>query len=299
MQKIKIYKTSLSLRHTMIVKEIISEILAKNPQISQSQLLDALQVERDKTDGLLSDETILRLIATKYGVVVKQNSFQTNGVLSMSRLISGLYDVTVVGIVIANFPVKTFQGNEKSGKFAALILADNDGLSRVILWNEKAEMVEKGGLKVGQIVKLIHCYTRADRFGKTEIHLGTKSLIELQDNNKINDYPSIEKFTTKINALDKHSGVVNLAGTVKAILGKSTFTRSDGANGIVLRVTLRDDSGEVPLVFWNEKVEEIEKKLRDTSKLLLVNAKIKETKNGTIEVHVDSNTYVDTNNIII
>lgn len=278
----------------MTAKGLISEILAKNSQISQSNLLDNLQVERKKTGGLLSDETLLRLIAAKYGIIVKQNSFQTNGVLSTSRLITGLYDVTVAGILIAIFPVKTFQGDEKSGKFATLILADNDGLSRVVLWNEKAEIVEKGDLKVGQILKLVHCYTRADHYGKIELHLGTKSLIEFQPTDKINDCPSIEKFTVKISTLNAYSGFINIIGSVKAILGKRNFLLSDGGSGIVMRIALRDDSGEVTLVVWNEKVEEIEKKLRESPNLLLINARVKEAKNGVLEVHVDSNTYVDT-----
>jgi len=48
----------------------------------------------------------------------------------------------------------------------------------------------------------------------------------------------------------------------------------------------------VIIVVWNEKVEELEKVLRESTKLLFVNARVKEGKNGGIEVHVDSNTFV-------
>ncbi|MGD6852381.1 MAG: OB-fold nucleic acid binding domain-containing protein, partial [Candidatus Bathyarchaeia archaeon] len=56
---------------------------------------------------------------------------------------------------------------------------------------------------------------------------------------------------------------------------------------------LRDDSGEVTVVVWNEKVEEIERVLRDSARLLLVNARVKEAQGGAVEVHVDSNTFID------
>jgi len=222
---------------------------------------------------------------------VQQNSFQNSGVLSTSRLFAGLYDVTVAGRLVAVFPVKTFQGQEKSGKFARLMIGDNDGLLRVMLWNERADIIEQGELKAGQEVRLLHGYTREDRYGKVELHLGAKSLIEIQPKTETNEYPPLEKFTEKINTLNPSLGNVNLSGIVKAVYGKSGFTRGD-SDGVVMRLALRDDSGEATVVVWNEKVAELEKILRDSPRLLLVNARVKGAKNGAFEVHVDSNTAI-------
>jgi len=275
----------------MTTQDLIHEIQAKNPQISQTQIIDQLEAERARTGGLLGDETLLRLIAAKLGVQVQQNSFQNTGVLSTSRLFAGLYDVTVAGRLVAVFPVKTFQGQEKSGKFGRLMIGDNDGLLRVMLWNERADIIEQGELKAGQEVRLLHGYTREDRYGKVELHLGAKSLIEIQPKTETNDYPPLEKFTEKINTLNASVGNVTLSGIVKAVYGKSGFTRGDG-DGVVMRLALRDDSGEATVVVWNEKVAELEKILRDSPRLLLVNARVKGAKNGAFEVHVDSNTAI-------
>ncbi len=277
----------------MTTQDLIDEIQAKNPQISQAQLMEQLEAERTKSGGLLGDETLLRLIAAKMGVQVQQNSFQNCSTLSSGKLFAGLYDVTVAGRLVAVFQVKTFQGQEKSGKFATLMLGDCDGLLRVMLWNEKADLVEKGELKPGQAVRLLHGYTRDDRYGKTELHLGTKSLIELQPEAKTDDYPPIERFTAKISSLNNNSGNVHLVGTVKAVYGKNVFPKSNDTDGVVMRLALRDDSGEAVVVVWNEKVEEIERALRDSPRLLLVNARVKESQNGALEVHVDSNTFVN------
>ncbi|MCL5949773.1 MAG: OB-fold nucleic acid binding domain-containing protein [Candidatus Bathyarchaeota archaeon] len=280
----------------MTTQDLIQEIQRQNPLISQEQILERLQAERARTGGLLGDETLLRLIAAKFGVAVQQNTFHNNGILSTSRLFAGLYDVTVAGRLIAVFPAKTFQGAEKSGKFATLMLADKEGILRVVLWDAKAELVERGELKAGQAVRLAHGYTRQDRYGKTELHLGNKSQIEIQPEPEGNSYPSIEKFTSKIKTLTSNSGNVHLAGEVKSVLGKSTFPRNDECDGTVLRLALRDDSGEVTVVVWNEKVAEVEVLLRANPRLLLVNARVKDGKNGAVEVHVDSNTFVDAPN---
>jgi DNA polymerase III alpha subunit len=293
MQKIKSPNNTLSCRRKMTTQDLIQEIQRQNPQISQEQILERLQAERNRTGGLLCDETLLRLIAAKFGVVVQQNTIHSSGILSTNRLFAGLYDVTVAGRLIAVFPAKTFQGAEKSGKFATLMLADNDGLLRVVLWNEQAELVERGELKAGQTVRLIHGYTREDRYGKTELHLGNKSQIEFETETKSDQYPSVEKFATKIRSLNNLSGNVNLSGTVKEILGESTFIKSDTSVGMVTRLSLADDSGQVTVVFWNEKATELENTMKANARLLLINARVKDGQSGGLEVHVDSNTFID------
>ncbi len=275
----------------MTTEDLIKEITDKNPQLSEAEILEKLETERRKTSGLFGDETLLRLIAARFGVQVQQNTLHNSSVLSSSRLIAGLNDVTVAGRLIAVFPAKTFQGAEKSGKFATLMIADDDGILRAVLWNEKAELVEKGELRVNQAVRLLHGYTRADRYGKVELHLGGKSQIQFEEHQTAVDYPQLDRFTTKIKVLTAASGNVHVCGTVKSISGKTCFLRSDQSDGMVIRITLADDSGQIAAVFWNEKVAEAER-ARENARLFLLNARVKENQ-GILELHVDSNTAVN------
>jgi ssDNA-binding replication factor A large subunit len=172
------------------------------------------------------------------------------------------------------------------------MIVDNDGVLRAVLWNKKAELVEGGELKAGQAVRLMHGYTKEDRYGKVELHLGERSQIEVERPEKASQYPTIEKFAAKIRSLNETSGSVNLCGTVKQVLGSSTFKRSDDTEGTVMRFVLADDSGEITAVAWNEKATELEKTLKANASLQLVNARVKEGMKGGLEVHVDSSTYV-------
>jgi replication factor A1 len=277
----------------MTTQDLIQAILAQNPAVSEVEILERLASEKARTGGLLGDETLLRLIAAKLGVSVQQNPIENSGILSSSLLFPGLFDVTVAGRLVAVYPAKTFQGIEKSGKFATLLLGDNDGVLRVVLWNEKAEMVENCELKVGQAVRLVHGYTRVDRAGKTELHLGTKSQIEFEPEGKADMYPPLEKFTIKISALNSTSGYVHLSGVVKGVFGKKTFVRNDNSEGSVMRFFLADDSGEVTVVVWDEKADEFDKNLKPNTRLTLLNVRVKEAQNGGLEVHVDSNSSVN------
>ena len=124
--------------------------------------------------------------------------------------------------------------------------------------------------------------------------LGNKSQIEFEPKAKANEYLINRKVRNKNQHL-KHQcrATLTFQATVKEILGESTFIRSDTSVGTVTRLTLADDSGQVTVVFWNEKATELENTLKANARLLLINARVKEGQNGGLEVHVDSNTFID------
>jgi ssDNA-binding replication factor A large subunit len=274
----------------MTAEEIIQQILSKHPEVSRNQILENLENEKNKTGGLIADETLLRLIAARYGIETIQRKFIRN--LSINDLVAGLNDITVTGRVVVVYPPRAFNG-ERSGKVANLLIADKDATLRVVLWNDKVDLVESGELKAGQIIRFSHGYTREDRKGKVELHLGSKSQIEVEPQDiKADEYPCIGKFATKINKITTAQSNIHLAGTVKEVFPASTFTRSDMSTGTVIRLTLADETGEIPVVIWNEKAEELEKSVKVNANLQLVNAKVKENGNE-LEVHVNSYTYVE------
>jgi replication factor A1 len=276
----------------MTPEEIIQQILSKHPETSREQILEMVKTEKNKTNGLIADATLLRLIAAKHGVEIPQERVY-NRKLSISHLVPSLNDVTVTGRIVAVYSPKTFEG-KRSGRFASLMIADSDEILRVMLWNDKVNLIESGELKTGQVARFSHGYTREDRNGKAELHLSGKSQIEINPQNvKAEDYPAIGKFATKIREITEASKNVHLVGRVKRVFPSSTFTRQDGSAGKVMRFTLADGSGEVTVVVWNEKAEELEQSLKEGLEVKLVNARVKATSNGGVEIHVDASSYVD------
>jgi ssDNA-binding replication factor A large subunit len=276
----------------MTTEEIIQQILSKRPEISREEVLERLQTEKSKTGNLIADATLLRLIAAKYGVEIPHDRVYDRK-LSINHLVPNLNDVTVTGRVVAVYPAKTFEG-KRSGKFASLMVVDKEGILRVMLWNDKVNLIESGELKAGQVARFSHGYTREDRNGKAELHLSEKSEIEINPLNiRAEDYPFIGKFATKIKEITKAHKNIHLMGVVKEVFPSSTFTRQDLSTGKVLRFILADSTGEVAVVVWNEKAEELEPFLKRNVELQLVNAKVKTASSGGFEIHVDASTYVN------
>jgi len=277
----------------MTAKKTIEQILTRHPEISREQLLEKLDKEKTKTGSFISDDVLLRMIAAECGVEVSKEA-QTS-ILSIRDLIPGLNDVTVIGRVVAVFPSRTFKAN-KNGKVASLLIADENSILRIVLWNDKAEVMESGKVKVGHITRFSHGYTKENYGGRVELHIRKRSEMEINPKDvEAKDYPTISKFITKIGEITQNhkNKRVNITGTVKKLFPISTFTRRDSSSGKVERFIFADETGETPVVVWNEKVDELEETLRKGVKLQLVNARAKKTTGKSLEIHVNSQTYVE------
>jgi hypothetical protein len=112
----------------MTTQDLIDEIQTKNPQISKAQILERLEAERSKCNGLLGDETLLRLIAAKFGVQVQQNSFSSNNTISSGRLFGKLYDVNVVGRRREIRQIRHFDVGRQRWAFAGCALEREGGV---------------------------------------------------------------------------------------------------------------------------------------------------------------------------
>jgi replication factor A1 len=279
----------------MSTEEIINQILSKRSEISREDIITRLEKERRKTGGFISDEALLWMIATEFNVEIPHDKALTLR-LSLKDLIPGLNDITLIGRVVAVFPPKTFKGS-RSGKVASVLVADKSGILRVVLWNDKTSLMQPGKIKVGQIIRSCHGYTRENRSGRVELHLGEKSEIEIDPQDvEPKDYPTIRKFTTRIGNISQafRNKKVNIVGTVKELFSASSFQRQDSSDGKVMRFMMADETDRIAVVLWNEKVDELEKLLRKGLRLRIVNGKVRKAIGRSLEIHVNAETYVET-----
>ncbi|MEM3873934.1 MAG: OB-fold nucleic acid binding domain-containing protein [Candidatus Bathyarchaeia archaeon] len=280
------------------VESLISQITSRLKGVSREEILKRLEDKRQKTGGLISNEVLLRMIAAELGVEININKVR-EPTLSIGDLVPGLSDVTVAGRVIAIFPSKDSEKNRKGErvKTASLIVADKSGTINVVLWNDKTVYAERDKVKVGQIVKFRHGYTKEGRLGSVELHVGEKGDVEIETgDDKTNSFPKITELTTKIGMVTSafKNKRINIIGKVERILKASTFTRRDSSVGKVMRLMLVDETGKIPVVVWNDKVGEAEKLAREGVKLYIANAKVKKALEEGFELHVDSRAYLST-----
>jgi len=161
----------------MTYQQIVKTILSKHSNLTINNLLEELNIEKQKTGNLIEEKTLWRMIGARYGINSKRK-ITFDGKLSISDLIPGLYNVSINGRIVTVYPVKFFQG-ENPGKLVTLIISDKNAQIRTVLWNEKTEFITSNEIVPGDIIQVSQGYTREDFKGKVELHIGKKSEIKI------------------------------------------------------------------------------------------------------------------------
>jgi replication factor A1 len=105
------------------------------------------------------------------------------GALEPSRIkIGGLEPnmdaLEVIGRVIDVATPREFtRADGSEGKVASIAIGDQTGAARTSLWHEHAD--KTASIKIGDIVRIINCYSTLGLFGQPELHLGKQGGLEL------------------------------------------------------------------------------------------------------------------------
>lgn len=190
------------------LQQIIDKIKQK-ANISETEINERIDDKLKQLSGLISREGAAHIIANELGVNLYEN---LTGKVKISALLAGMRDVETVGKVQRIFEIREFDTGQRKGKVANIIIADETGTSRVVLWNDQANNLES--LKENDIIKIKNAYAK-DNQGRVEIHLNDKSEFVINPQGEIID--KVKEFTSfRKNIKDVQDGDQNieLLGTI-------------------------------------------------------------------------------------
>ena len=275
----------------MKTEDIIQAILSFRKDLERSDVLKIIKNKQKEAGGYFTDEAAASIVASELGVEIPREPFKQE--LSIQDVVSGLTDVTVIGRVVAVYSPRSFTRPDKTeGKVARLLMADKSGMVKVVLWDDKAILIEAGKIEQKQIIRVLHAYVRQGLDGKLELHVGLRGDVQISppDINK-SDYHLTEHLE-KIGNITLSQKRASIAGVVQNLSSVSEFKRRDGTPGKVRRFGLRDDTGQITVVLWNEKVDELAR-VEEENSLCIVNAKVKGRPDGGVELHIEDITQVE------
>ena len=278
----------------MDLENIVQQILLNRHDLTREEVLKKIYEKKRSSEDYFLDEVAARIIALELGVEIQNEEEPFSGEIAIKDLVSGLNNVTIIARVIAVYSAQTFTRNDSTeGKVARLLLADKTGTLKLVLWNDKIELIEADRMKRGQIVRVLHAYVRESFDGQLELHLGNKGDLETSPKNVDESrLPRMEDFLDKIGRLKPEKKTVSISGTVTQVFPVSEFTRKDGTSGKVRRLRLRDETGETTAVFWNEKADELGA-VCENDQLQITNARIKAGLDGRTELHVENSSQIE------
>ncbi|RLI12941.1 hypothetical protein DRO35_01675 [Candidatus Bathyarchaeota archaeon] len=267
----------------MSVEEIIKRILSSCKDVTRDMILHLINKKIQESKGFLTLESAARAVAAEFGLEITGIPLMKG--TSIRNLVSGLNDVTIVGRVLHVNPIRTFiKSNGEEGEMRSLHIADGTGMLRVVVWGDLAKDLD---FKViGKIVRFSHGYVREGYGGNLELNIGSKGKVKISPQDISEDnIPSFNKFFKKINQIESETRV-NIFGRIMNVFPVKTFVREDKSSGKMRKLEVRDETGKVTVILWNNKVDELAD--AETGKYLgILGAKVRKDINGRVELHID------------
>ncbi len=197
----------------------------------------------------------------------------------ISEIISNASNLNTVGRVLQVYKPRAYS----NGMMSSLIIGDDSGTIRLVLWNEKSEIANE--LKRGDAIKIRNAYSRSNLDNEPEIHIGRYGELSVNQGLKLLPLEEIEKsLVSDKNILDlenkdkyiKINGVVVDVDENKRLVymtcpncGKSVQNTGlgcfceacneevDPVSNLVLSFTVEDETGSIKVVSFKGNAERI------------------------------------------
>lgn len=255
-------------------KDIKNEYQRISDQISYDDFLKRIdEMKKDYEEVSFMDELdIARMIVGEYIDEKNEPESSNEELRKIADLEVGLQDISIAGRIMHISNVKAFTTKKgKEGKVANLMIADNTGEMRVVLWTENMKLLKK--ISEGDIVKVNNVEIK-EGYRSEEAHLQNRSTMEILDESK--DYPKYEEKITPIADVKGEMQVNIIARVVR--ISKIRSYNSNGREGKFVTIDLKDESGSISLTLWNRDVEildELELKEGDSVKVLGAQSRVR------------------------
>ncbi|MBW2992414.1 hypothetical protein KY345_04320 [Candidatus Woesearchaeota archaeon] len=187
----------------------IIDNIKKEAGISETQINEKIDAKLKELSGLISREGAAHIIANELGVNLYK---ELTGKVKISAILAGMREVETIGKVQRIFETREFDTGQRKGKVANIIIADETGTSRVVLWNDQVSKLE--GLKENDVVQIKNAYAR-DNQGRVELHLNDKSEFIINPEGKqIGEVKQYSSYRKEIKDIQDGDQNIELLGTI-------------------------------------------------------------------------------------
>ena len=251
--------------------EQIIERIKNEAKISENEIDDKINDKMKQLSGLISKEGAAHIVANELGIKLF-DAF--TGKLQIKNILVGLRNVETVGKVLQTYELREFKTNEREGKVASLVIGDETGTIRVVMWGDQADNIKN--ISKDMTLKIIGGYVK-DNNGNIELHLNDRSQLILNPEGE--EVKSVKQYTAERKTIDKlteNDSVVEILGTIVQIFDPRFFEicpqcnkRANNVDGVfscpehnniepdysyVLNLVVDDGTENIRTVFFRENM---------------------------------------------
>lgn len=237
-------------------EEIKSEYEKIKDKISYEDFLKEMKTRmKDYEDvSFMGELDVARVIVGEYVDEENKPLSENNPVTKISDLKTGNHNISLIGRVMHISNVKKFTTRKgRDGKLANLVLADETGEIRVVMWTENIKHLKK--FQEGNVIKLNNLEIKQG-FRNDEAHLNMNSTIQKLPEDEFTNLPTYEEKITDIADI-KEDMEVNVIARIIRIPRIRTFDKN-GKEGKFVSMEIQDKSGKINFNLWNRDTDLLE-----------------------------------------
>ena len=207
--------------------------------ISREEFVERVNQKVQDMSGLCDDKTAALLVAHELGI---------DTIVQIGQIDGQTRAIAFVGKLSRISPTREFSRNGDVGHVANLVVSDETGTIRVVLWNDLATHVEE--LQIGQTLKIAGVVKE----GPYGLEVNAREIEVDESVPKTEVTPSKDKET--IADLMAGLNAVEISGVILDVGPARTFSKRDGSVGKVSNVTIGDETGRVRVTLWDDLAEQ-------------------------------------------
>jgi replication factor A1 len=252
-----------------IDQEIKSEYGKIQDKISYEDFLKKMEERKHDYEDVsfMSELDIARTIVGEYINEENKPLSEANEAHKINELETGRDNISVTGRVMHISNVKKFTSKKgREGKLANMIIADDTGEIRVVLWTENIKFLKK--ILEGDVIKINNAEVKQG-FREDELHMKLDSTIQKLSEEDFQTFPKYDDKITNIADIKGDTTVNVIARIVR--IPKTRIFNKNGKEGKVLSMEIQDKTGKIQYTLWNRDtdiVEHLELNEGDSVKIL-------------------------------
>ncbi len=268
------------------LKEII-EIISNETNLGKEEIHQLINDKMEELGEFVTELGAAHIVAREKNVdLSSEPPIQVQSQLTVDQLVPAITSVNIIGRILRIYDQHSFKKKDGTdGVLQSILIEDKTGKVRVVFWDQIVSELQNKNVKVGDPIRILNGYTKLGRDESVEVHLGIRSQVQIRPSG-IDDteLPATQSIFVKIKDIKGNEIDLSLVAKITQIDDLLEFERSDGTKGKKKGLLVGDETGEIYINFWNEKVDIVDD-LALGEVLEIVGLAAKEGLKGFTELH--------------
>jgi len=226
-------------------------------QIEEEQVLRIMNTyTRENQDGEaeIHINNMSKIIPDPEDVEIGDVKLKENEPIKLSELREGMGSVDVLCKVMQIYETREFDRDEDTkGRVANLVVADETGKARLVLWDDDVGLLDTDEIKAGDTIKVEKGYVKV-RYGGPEINIGKYGRLVLNPSEgELDVEMAVFAAAKKVMKELKDGDKATIRGVLAELYEPKVFQRKDDKKGVVINAVIDDGTACMRAAFYDKQ----------------------------------------------